>query len=101
MKITTVKVFKRTDVGADSFLGTSSVVFDNAFVVYGIRMFEKEGKRYLLMPSKKLKENWVDICHPINSEMRKELEDAIFQEYDKEPESVSVVELEVEPAEEA
>jgi DNA-binding cell septation regulator SpoVG len=35
------------------------------------------------MPSRKLKDKWLDICHPTTQELRKEIEKEIFEIYDK------------------
>ena len=82
MKVTDVKIFKRED--GEAFLGSASVVLDDDFVIYGIRVYDKGGKRYILFPSRKVKDKWVNICHPINKECRKKIEEAIFKAFDEE-----------------
>lgn len=83
MKVTNVKIYRREVQEGDTFLGTAQVVLEDCFVIYGIRLFDREGKRYILMPARKLKDNWVDICHPITTDMRNAMEKAVFEAYDK------------------
>jgi len=88
MNITDVKVFKKVVKEDDPYLGSANVVFDNDFVVYGIRIYCKNGERYIVLPSKKIKDKWVGICHPINKEFRAKLEKAIFEAFDEAAEPV-------------
>jgi len=84
MKITDVKVFKREPEAGEAYLGSANIVFDEEFVVYGVRIYNKEGVKYIVMPSRKIKDKWVNVCHPINKECRKKIEDAVFEAYDQE-----------------
>lgn len=61
-----------------------SVTFDDAFVVHDIKIIEGQEKLFTAMPSRKTPDNeFKDIAHPINSQMRDALETAILKEYDK------------------
>lgn len=82
MNITDVKIYKNNRDTSSTYLGTATIVIDNAFVIYGIRIYEKAGNRYITFPSKIIKEKWVNVCHPINREARKTIEDSIFAAYD-------------------
>ncbi len=67
-----------------------SVTFDNAFVVHDIKIIEGQDKLFTAMPSRKTPDNeFKDIAHPINSQMRELLEKAILKAYDEyvEPET--------------
>lgn len=60
-----------------------SVTFDNAFVVHDIKIIEGQDKLFTAMPSRKTPDNeFKDIAHPINSQMRETLEKAILEAYD-------------------
>lgn len=62
-----------------------SVTFDNAFVVHDIKIIEGQDKLFTAMPSRKTPENeYKDIAHPINSEMRELLERSILERYEQE-----------------
>ena len=61
-----------------------SVTFDDAFVVHDIKVIEGQDKLFTAMPSRKTPENeFKDIAHPINSEMRDLLEKAILEKYNE------------------
>ena len=60
----------------------ASVTFDNAFAVHDIKIIEGQEKLFTAMPSRKTPDNeFKDIAHPINSDMRKTLESAILDKY--------------------
>lgn len=60
-----------------------SVTFDNSFVVHDIKIIEGEDRLFIAMPSRKTPDNeFKDIAHPINPEMRQSLSDMILQKYE-------------------
>ncbi len=83
MEITDIRI-KR--VATDSKMkAVVSVTFDNAFVVHDIKIIEGQDKLFTAMPSRKTPEGeYKDIAHPINSEMRIQLEKHILEQYEKE-----------------
>ena len=82
MKITDVRVRKVTKQG--KMRAIVSVTFENEFVVHGIKVIEGERGLFIAMPSKKSTDGeYRDIAHPINSDMRKTLQDTILEAYDK------------------
>ncbi len=80
MKITKVQVKLLED--SQKLLAVASVVFDDVFVVHGVKVLEGESGLFIAMPSRKTNtgENR-DIAHPIVSEFRAELTDAVLKEY--------------------
>ncbi|MDF2548343.1 MAG: septation protein SpoVG [Anaerosolibacter sp.] len=61
-----------------------SVTFDNEFVVHDIKIIEGQNGLFIAMPSRKMGEgDFRDIAHPINSEMRTRLQDAILSQYEQ------------------
>lgn len=82
MKITDIRVKKIPTEG--KMKAVVSVTFDNAFVVHDIKVIEGQDKLFTAMPSRKTPENeFKDIAHPINSEMREALEAAILEKYNE------------------
>jgi stage V sporulation protein G len=81
MKITDVRV---RVIGSESRLkGVATITFNNSFVVHDIKIIEGESGVFIAMPSKKMPNgSYRDIAHPINSETRKLLENAIIAEYE-------------------
>ena len=81
MEITEVKLTLR---GEDKLKAFVSVTFDNCFVVRGLKVISGKEGYFVSMPSRKRKDGtYQDIAHPINNEMRKKLETAILDEYEK------------------
>lgn len=80
LKITDIRVKK---VSTDNKMkAVVSVTFDNAFVVHDIKIIEGQDKLFTAMPSRKTPEGeYKDIAHPINSEMRADMESQILAKY--------------------
>lgn len=82
MKITDVRIRKVTKQG--KMRAVVSITFDNEFVIHDIKVIEGERGLFIAMPSKKATDGeYRDIAHPINSDMRKMLQDTILEAYDK------------------
>lgn len=82
MEITDVRVKKVASDG--KMKAIASVTFDNAFVVHDIKIIEGHDKLFTAMPSRRTVENeFKDIAHPINTDMREMLEKAIIDKYNE------------------
>ena len=67
---------------ASRFAAIVSVTFDNALVVHDIKVIEGADKLFVAMPSRKTPEGeYIDIAHPIISQMRDALETSILEKY--------------------
>lgn len=83
MDITDIKIRKM--VGEGKMKAIVSVTFDNTFVVHDIKIIEGQEKVFVAMPSRKTPEGeYKDIAHPINPQMRQNLENAIMSKYEAE-----------------
>lgn len=61
-----------------------SVTFDNEFVVHDIKVIEGKNGLFIAMPSRKTPNGeFKDITHPINTDTRQRIQDAILEEYQK------------------
>lgn len=81
MNITDVRIRKMPE--DNKLLAIVSVTFDEEFVIHDIKLIEGEKGRFIAMPSKKMGEgDFRDIAHPINSEARGKLQDAIMEKYE-------------------
>ena len=92
LEITDIRIKKINSEG--KMKAVVSVTFDNAFVVHDIKIIEGQDKLFTAMPSRKTPDNeFKDIAHPINSQMRELLETAILKEYENytEPEEYAEV----------
>lgn len=82
VEITDIRVKKISSDG--KMKAVVSVTFDDAFVVHDIKVIEGQDKLFTAMPSRKTPENeFKDIAHPINSQMREILEKAIIDKYNE------------------
>lgn len=83
MEITDVRVRRITKEG--KMKAVVSVTFDQIFVVHDIKVIEGEKGLFIAMPSKKATDGeYRDIAHPINSQMREQLQNVILNAYEKE-----------------
>ena len=83
MKITSVTV-KKIDKENSRMKGIASVLLDDAFVVYDIRIIEGDNGLFIAMPSRQTATGgYKDIAHPINTETRQMFEKAILEAYEK------------------
>ena len=59
-----------------------SITLDDAFVVHDLRVIDGNNGLFVAMPSKRTKEGeFRDVAHPINVEMRAEIQDKILAAY--------------------
>lgn len=79
MKITDVKIYPVTDPKLKAF---ATIVIDSCFLISDIKVISGEKGLFLSMPSKKRKDGtFKDIAHPINTDTRHMLEEAILNKY--------------------
>ena len=73
-----------SDIGDGKMKAVVSITFDDEFVVHDIKIIEGQNGLFIAMPSRKMGEgDFRDIAHPLVSETRNKIRDAIFEEYDK------------------
>lgn len=73
-----ISVRKLSDSGRLKAVAT--IVIDGVIAIHDIKILEDIDNGYFLaMPSKRLKEKFVDIAHPISKEARAILENIIFR----------------------
>ena len=82
MNITDVRIRKVNDEG--KMKAVVSITFDDEFVVHDIKIIEGQNGLFIAMPSRKMGEgDFRDIAHPLISDTRNKIRDAIFEEYEK------------------
>jgi stage V sporulation protein G len=80
MEITEVKVYPVEQNGR--LKAYAQIVFDGCFIVRDLKVIQGDEDLFVSMPSRKRKDStFRDIVHPLNSETRSMIEDAIVQEY--------------------
>ena len=83
MQVTDVRI-RKINNSEGKMRAIVSVTFDDEFVVHDIKIIEGINGLFIAMPSRKMGEgDFRDIAHPINSETRSKLQEAIFEEYEK------------------
>ena len=83
MQITDVKVRKLFDDGP--MKAVVSVTFDAQLAVHDIKVIHARDKFFIVMPSRKNPDDtYRDIVHPINSQFRAALEEAVIAAYEQE-----------------
>ncbi|MDD6881459.1 MAG: septation regulator SpoVG [Firmicutes bacterium] len=82
MNITDVRIRKLSEEG--KMRAVVSVTFDNEFVVHDIKIIDGQNGLFIAMPSRKVDDGeFRDIAHPILSDTRNKIKEAIFAEYNK------------------
>ncbi len=80
-----VKVRKLIENGKP-LKATCSVTMDDQFTIHGVKVITTEKHTFIAMPSESYtdadgNEKFRDVCHPITSALRKEMEDAVLDAY--------------------
>ncbi|MCT4611953.1 MAG: septation regulator SpoVG [Clostridia bacterium] len=82
MQITDVRVRKITKEG--KMKAVVSVTFGDEFVIHDIKVIDGAKGLFIAMPSRKTADGeFRDIAHPINTDTRTELQDAILEKYEE------------------
>lgn len=82
MNITDVRIRRMGEEG--KMKAVASVTFDDEFVVHDIKIIDGQNGLFIAMPSRKVGEgDFRDVAHPLKSETRAKIKDAIFAEYDR------------------
>lgn len=81
MEITDVRIRKVSKEG--KMKAVVSITFDNDFVVHDIKVIEGDKGLFIVMPSRKSGDDkYRDIAHPINSDARDRIQNAILEKYE-------------------
>ncbi|MDI3534007.1 MAG: stage sporulation protein [Thermosediminibacterales bacterium] len=82
MEVTDVRIRKVSSDG--KMKAIVSVTLDDEFVVHDIRIIEGQNGMFIAMPSRKTPDGqFKDIAHPITSETRKKIQDAVLDGYNQ------------------
>ncbi|MCR1899009.1 septation regulator SpoVG [Irregularibacter muris] len=93
MQITDVRIRKINAEG--KMKAIVSVTFNDQFVVHDIKIIEGQNGLFIAMPSRKTPEGeFKDIAHPINSETRTFIQEAILRVYQESLEQTAAAAME-------
>lgn len=80
MQITNVAL---RPVAMNKVCAIASIVIDDAFVVHDLRIVNGDKGLFVAMPSRKLPNgDFRDICHPINSDARTEIQRVVLEQFE-------------------
>lgn len=80
MNITNIKIKRFNTEG--KMRAIASITFDDCFAVHDIKVIENDGKVFVAMPNKRLKDGaYKDVAHPINFDFRRYIETNIIDAY--------------------
>lgn len=89
MEITEVKVYPAKET-AGRLKAYATIVFDNSFIVRDLKVIEGNKGFFVSMPSRRRKDGtFRDIVHPLNSDMRKNIEEMVIAEFNKMDEHIA------------
>jgi stage V sporulation protein G len=72
-------------VAMNKVCAIASIVIDDEFVIHDLRVVNGDKGVFVAMPSRKLPSGeFRDICHPINSDARQMIQDAVLAEFEAE-----------------
>ena len=87
ISITEVKIYpvRKNQENDKRLKAYVTIVLESCFIIRDLKIIAgNDGKRFVSMPSRRSKfGTFRDIAHPLNSEMRTEIEKAVFEEYEK------------------
>lgn len=97
MEITKVTI---RDIDMNMVKGIASIIIDDCFVIHDLRVVEGHRGYFVAMPSRKLPSgDFKDIAHPLDSETREKIQEAVLKAYfqAKEEHDLALQQQQVEP----
>ena len=71
-------------VAMNKVCAIASIVLDDAFVIHDLRVVNGDKGVFVAMPSRKLPNgDFRDICHPINTDARNEIQRAVLEQFNE------------------
>ena len=84
MKVTKVSVQKEEKENS-RVKGYAIIELDGVLKINGIRIIEGNSRMFAAMPNRKVSDDkYIDYVYPVKKELKKEIERAILEEYNKE-----------------
>ncbi len=82
MEITEIRFTMRNEEKLRAF---ANVTFDAAFVIRGLKVINGSKGLFVSMPSRRRPDGtYQDVAHPVNTEMRRQLERMVLEAYERE-----------------
>lgn len=84
MEITAVKMNLVNDEQEKRLKAFANIIFDDCFLVSGLKVIRGDKGLFVSMPSRKLKDGtFKDIAHPLNNETRHMIEGKVLAAYEE------------------
>jgi stage V sporulation protein G len=72
-------VFKGTDAPLKA---VAVVILDDCFLIHSVKVIDIGGGPFISLPSQRGRDGkWRSVCHPMNNEFRKELQEKVLEAY--------------------
>lgn len=72
-------------VAMNKVIAIASIVIDDCFVIHDLRVVNGDKGLFVAMPSRKLPNgDFRDICHPINTDARTGIQEAVLEQFEQE-----------------
>lgn len=69
-------------VAMNKVVAIASIVIDDCFVIHDLRVVNGDKGIFVAMPSRKLPNGeFRDVCHPINTEARNDIQQAVLDQF--------------------
>lgn len=83
MKITDVRVrIVKKDEEEAKLKAYADITFNESFVIHGLKIIDGQKGMFVAMPSRRMPNGeFKDIAHPINPELRKNINDIVIEKY--------------------
>lgn len=81
LNITDVRIAKLES--EKNLKAVAAITIDGVFVVHDIKIFDGEKGMFIAFPSHKVNGEFKDIAHPLNTETRKTISNAVIKAYQK------------------
>ena len=83
MEITDIRI-KKVE-GENKLKAYASITFDDSFVIHNIKVIQGNNGPFIAMPSRRTRSGEMkDVAHPINSQFREKIQNAILEAYSAE-----------------
>lgn len=82
MNITSVDIKMNSMQKNDRLVAYVSVVIEDAIVIHDMKIIKGNDRMFVSFPSKKVREEYIEIVHPINKPARQLVENRVLAEYD-------------------
>lgn len=85
IEVTKINIKEKNENDTSKVIAYADITLNDAFAIHGIKILMGDNGEYIAFPSRKDNNNgkYYDICHPINSETRGIISEAILNEYKK------------------